>query len=50
MYAPTHEAVSNYCFEIRLEANQLYFDYKINRGIAKNKNAIHLMQKVGLIR
>lgn len=42
--------VSNYCFESRLEANELYFDYKINKGIAKNKNATHLMQKAGLIK
>ncbi|MFC0320174.1 MULTISPECIES: hypothetical protein [Olivibacter] len=42
--------VSNYCFESRLEANELYFDYKINKGITKNKNATHLMQKAGLIK
>jgi energy-coupling factor transporter ATP-binding protein EcfA2 len=42
--------VSNYCFESQLEFDQLSFDYTINKGIAKNKNATFLMQRAGLIK
>ncbi|WP_295123028.1 hypothetical protein [uncultured Chitinophaga sp.] len=42
--------VSNYCFESQIEEDKLTFDYTINKGIAKNKNATFLMRKAGLIR
>jgi len=42
--------ISNYCFESELESDQLTFDYKIKKGIAKNKNATFLMRKEGLIK
>jgi hypothetical protein len=44
------ESVKTYCFESELKNDQLSFDYKIKRGIAKNKNATFLMQKMSLIK
>jgi DNA mismatch repair ATPase MutS len=41
--------ISNYCFESVIENNELYFDYKLQRGIAKNKNASFLMKKMDII-
>lgn len=42
--------VSNYCFESTLRNDELYFDYLLKKGIARNKNATFLMQKTGLIK
>ncbi len=41
--------ISNYCFESSIANDQLYFDYKLQKGIAKNKNASFLMKQMGLI-
>lgn len=41
--------VSNYCFESQIENNELYFDYRLARGIARNRNASFLMQKMQII-
>jgi DNA mismatch repair ATPase MutS len=41
--------VSNYCFESIIENGELYFDYKLQQGVAKNKNASFLMKKMGII-
>jgi DNA mismatch repair ATPase MutS len=43
------DAVENYCFESRIENDELIFDYKLKHGVAKNKNATFLMQKMGII-
>jgi hypothetical protein len=45
----TPGAVSNYCFESTLENGQLHFDYRLQRGIARNRNASFLMHKLGII-
>lgn len=42
--------VINYCFESEITNGELYFDYKIRRGIAQNKNASFLMRQSGLIK
>src|SRR5690606_41446251 len=42
--------VSNYCFESTLEENELRFDYRLRKGIARNKNATFLMRRTGLIK
>ena len=39
----------NYCFESVIEDGQLLFDYKLQRGVARNKNASFLMTKMGII-
>lgn len=43
------EQVSNYCFESTIVDGELLFDYKLHKGIATNKNASFLMQKMGII-
>ncbi|MBW6491443.1 MAG: hypothetical protein K0B15_09655 [Lentimicrobium sp.] len=40
--------VSNYSFEASIKGDELHFDYKLKRGIAKNLNATFLMQKMGI--
>jgi len=41
--------IRNYCFESVIRNNELYFDYKLQKGIAKNKNASFLMKQMGII-
>lgn len=43
------DKVSNYCFESIIENDELFFGYKIQRGVAKNRNASFLMKKMGII-
>lgn len=43
------ERISNYCFESIIQDGQLHFDYTLQKGVAKNKNASFLMQKMGII-
>ncbi|MEZ4899610.1 MAG: hypothetical protein R2806_22385 [Saprospiraceae bacterium] len=51
MLAERHPGwVENYCFESNIENGSLEFDYRLRKGIAKNKNATFLMQKMGIIR
>jgi DNA mismatch repair ATPase MutS len=42
-------AVRNYCFESVIEAGELHFDYRLQPGIARNRNASFLMHKLGII-
>jgi hypothetical protein len=41
--------VSNYCFESVIENGELLFDYTLQHGVARNKNASFLMEKMGII-
>jgi DNA mismatch repair ATPase MutS len=41
--------VENLCFESKIENDLLSFDYKLNRGIAKNKNATFLMYQMEIV-
>jgi DNA mismatch repair ATPase MutS len=41
--------VSNYCFESTIRNGELLFDYTLQRGVAKNKNASFLMEKMEII-
>lgn len=41
--------VSNYCFESTIVNGELLFDYKLRKGVATNKNATFLMQKMEII-
>lgn len=43
------EAVINKCFEIRIENDELNFDYKLSDGVTKTMNATFLMKKMGII-
>lgn len=49
MEAEYPDEVRNYCFESSLEDGQLYFDYRMRLGIARNKNATFLMRKMEII-
>jgi len=42
------ENLKNFCFEVDLKDEQLYFDYKLHDGISKNLNATFLMKKMGI--
>jgi DNA mismatch repair ATPase MutS len=41
--------VNNYCFESIIKDGDLLFDYTLQRGVAKNRNASFLMQKMEII-
>ena len=41
--------ISNYCFESTILNGELFFDYRLQPGIAKNKNASFLMKKMDII-
>jgi DNA mismatch repair ATPase MutS len=43
------DRIKNYCFEATITDDQLFFDYKLNPGVAKNMNASFLMKKMGII-
>jgi DNA mismatch repair ATPase MutS len=41
--------LTNQCFEVEIRNNELFFDYKLRKGICQNKSATFLMQKMGVI-
>ena len=41
--------IFNKCFEIRIENDELVFDYKLSTGITQTMNATFLMRKMGII-
>jgi hypothetical protein len=41
--------IRNYCFESTIMNDQLFFDYRIREGVARNKNATFLMKKMEII-
>jgi hypothetical protein len=43
------QQVFNKCFEIRIEKDELIFDYKLSDGATKTMNATFLMKKMGII-
>lgn len=43
------ENISNYCFEAEIENNKLNFDYKLRKGICKNKSATFIMKQNNII-
>ncbi|KRD08820.1 DNA mismatch repair protein [Flavobacterium sp. Root901] len=43
------DVLTNQCFEVEIQNNELHFDYKLRSGICKNKSATFLMQKMGVI-
>lgn len=43
------DILTNQCFEVEIQNNELHFDYKLRSGICKNKSATFLMQKMGVI-
>ena len=43
---PKH--IDNYNFDVKIEKDELYFDYRITQGICKSLNASILMKKMGI--
>ncbi len=43
---PDH--IENYNFDVQIEGDELYFDYKIHKGVCKSLNASILMKKMGI--
>ena len=43
------QMVYNKCFEIRLEYDEMDFDYLLKEGVTKTMNATFLMKKMGII-
>jgi hypothetical protein len=44
-----HSEITNKCFEINLNENDLSFSYKLTNGVTKTMNATFLMRKMGII-
>ena len=40
--------IHNYHFDVQMENDELYFDYKLKRGICRSMNASLLMKKIGI--
>ncbi|WP_418262606.1 MutS-related protein [Flavobacterium faecale] len=43
------ESLINKCFEVEIQNDDLYFDYKLREGVCQNKSASFLMKKMGVI-
>ncbi|TDE48552.1 MutS-related protein [Flavobacterium sp. GT3P67] len=41
--------LTNKCFEVEIQDDELHFDYKLRDGICKNRSATFLMEKMGVI-
>jgi ABC-type Na+ transport system ATPase subunit NatA len=42
------EQLDNYHFDVQVEGQELYFDYKLKHGVCTNLNASVLMKKIGI--
>jgi hypothetical protein len=42
------DGIHNYHFDVQVENDELYFDYKLQRGICRSMNASLLMKKIGI--
>jgi DNA mismatch repair ATPase MutS len=42
-------SITNYCFESVIENEELHFNYLLQRGLARNRNASFLMKKMDII-
>jgi len=42
------QSVTNYHFDVKIEGEELYFDYKLKQGVCKSLNASLLMKKIGI--
>ena len=43
------QKLQNKCFEVQINGDELYFDYRLREGICQQKNASFLMKKLGII-
>lgn len=42
------KSIDNYHFDVEVEGEELYFDYKLKEGVCKSLNASILMKKIGI--
>jgi DNA mismatch repair ATPase MutS len=42
------EKIDNYHFDVKIDGEELYFDYTLTPGICKSLNASLLMKKMGI--
>jgi DNA mismatch repair ATPase MutS len=42
------DRIVNYNFDVKIEGEELYFDYRLNRGVCSSMNATLLMKKMGI--
>ncbi|MDB5209081.1 MAG: hypothetical protein JWR72_4156 [Flavisolibacter sp.] len=42
------QSIDNYHFDVEVEGEELYFDYKLKEGVCKSLNASILMKKIGI--
>jgi DNA mismatch repair ATPase MutS len=42
------QSVTNYHFDVNIEGEELYFDYKLKPGVCQSLNASLLMKKIGI--
>ena len=42
------QSISNYHFDVKIEGEELYFDYKLRPGVCQSLNASLLMKKIGI--
>lgn len=40
--------IHNYHFDVQVNGDELYFDYKLKEGICQSMNASILMKKIGI--
>lgn len=48
MKEPFAENILNYHFDVQVEKEELYFDYKLKEGVCTSMNASILMKKIGI--
>ena len=41
--------IRNQCFEVEIEGEKIYFDYKLRDGVTRKMNALLLMKQMGLL-
>jgi DNA mismatch repair ATPase MutS len=41
-------SIDNYHFDVEVEGEELYFDYRVKEGVCKSLNASILMKKIGI--
>lgn len=48
MEAQADGAIENLCMEVEIKNNELFFDYKLKKGVSKSFNATLLMKQMGI--
>ena len=43
------EAVKNYYFDAEIKIDELFFDYKLKKGVCQNMNASFLLKKMEIV-